>query len=33
VYSILDENMLAGEMEESLKQEILEQVKFLEKME
>jgi AP-2 complex subunit sigma-1 len=33
VYSILDEFMLAGEMEESSKREILERVKFLEKME
>jgi AP-2 complex subunit sigma-1 len=33
VYSILDEFMLAGEMEESSKREILDRVKFLEKME
>uniref|UniRef100_A0A7S0KX33 AP complex subunit sigma n=1 Tax=Asterionellopsis glacialis TaxID=33640 RepID=A0A7S0KX33_9STRA len=33
VYTILDEFMLAGEMEETSKREILERVKFLEKME
>jgi len=33
VYSILDEYMLAGEMEETSKREILDRVKFLEKME
>ena len=33
VYSILDEFMLAGELEETSKREILERVKLLEKME
>lgn len=33
VYSILDEFMLAGEIEETSKREILDRVKFLEKME
>jgi AP-2 complex subunit sigma-1 len=33
VYSILDEFMLAGEVEETSKREILDRVKFLEKME
>lgn len=33
VYSILDEFMLAGEMEETSKREILDRVKFMEKME
>jgi AP-2 complex subunit sigma-1 len=33
VYSILDEFMLAGEMEETSKREILERVKLLEKLE
>ena len=33
VYSILDEFMLAGEIQESSKREILDRVKFLEKME
>ena len=33
VYSILDEFMLAGEMEETSKREILDRVKLLEKME
>jgi AP-2 complex subunit sigma-1 len=33
VYSILDEFMLAGEIEETSKKEILDRVKFLEKME
>lgn len=33
VYSILDEFMLAGEMEESSKREILDRVKAMEKME
>mmetsp|Transcript_24779 Transcript_24779/g.36346 ORF Transcript_24779/g.36346 Transcript_24779/m.36346 type:complete len:152 (+) Transcript_24779:278-733(+) len=33
VYSILDEYMLAGEIEETSKKEILDRVKFLEKME
>ncbi|GFH60287.1 hypothetical protein CTEN210_16763 [Chaetoceros tenuissimus] len=33
VYSILDEYMLAGEIEETSKREILERVKLLEKME
>mmetsp|Transcript_31725 Transcript_31725/g.38867 ORF Transcript_31725/g.38867 Transcript_31725/m.38867 type:complete len:152 (+) Transcript_31725:100-555(+) len=33
VYSILDEFMLAGEIEESSKREILDRVKLLEKME
>ena len=33
VYAILDEFMLAGEVEETSKREILERVKFLEKME
>mmetsp|Transcript_20702 Transcript_20702/g.42254 ORF Transcript_20702/g.42254 Transcript_20702/m.42254 type:complete len:154 (-) Transcript_20702:312-773(-) len=33
VYSILDEYMLAGEIEETSKREILDRVKFLEKLE
>jgi len=33
VYSILDEFMLAGEIEETSKREILDRVKFLDKME
>lgn len=33
VYSILDEYILAGEIEETSKKEILDRVKFLEKME
>uniref|UniRef100_A0A7S4IKL5 AP complex subunit sigma n=1 Tax=Odontella aurita TaxID=265563 RepID=A0A7S4IKL5_9STRA len=33
VYSILDEYMLAGEIEETSKREILDRVKFMEKME
>lgn len=33
VYSILDEFMLAGEIQETSKREILDRVKFLEKME
>ena len=33
VYSILDEFMLAGEIEETSKREILDRVKLLEKME
>ena len=33
VYSILDEFMLAGEIEETSKREILDRVKYLEKME
>merc|ERR1711957_901155 len=33
VYSILDEYMLAGEMEETSKREILDRVRFVEKME
>ena len=33
VYAILDEYMLAGEIEETSKREILDRVKFLEKME
>lgn len=33
VYSILDEFMLAGEMQETSKREILDRVKFMEKME
>ena len=33
VYAILDEYMLAGEVEETSKREILDRVKFLEKME
>ncbi len=33
VYSILDEYMLAGEIEETSKREILDRVRFIEKME